>query len=124
MQEEYVKEKNIVDKSKEEMNKILVQSIINTNNAIQMAQKNYEFAEGDLIDYYLYSIKANQSKLNYLIKTSKMNGIELSRIEKIKLMNLEENQVVWFNYHKNDTSLILLKGDRWLNWILIILLYI
>jgi len=94
MQEEYVKEKNIVDKSKEEMNKILVQSIINTNNAIQMAQKNYEFAEGDLIDYYLYSIKANQSKLNYLIKTSKMNGIELSRIEKIKLMNLEENQVV------------------------------
>ena len=94
MQEEYVKEKKIEDKSKEEMNKLLIQSIINTSNNIKIAQKNYEFAEGDLIDYYLYSIKANQSKLNYLIKTSKKNGIELSRIEKIQLMNLEENQVV------------------------------
>ncbi len=94
MQEEYVKEKKIVDKSKEEMNKILIQSIINTNNNIKIAQKNYEFAEDDLIDYYLYSIKANQSKLNYLIKTSKKNGIELSRIEKLQIMSLEENQVV------------------------------
>lgn len=94
MQEEYVKEKKIVDKSKEEMNRMLIQSIINTSNNIKIAQKNYEFAEDDLIDYYLYSIKANQSKLNYLIKTSKKNGIELSRIEKIQIMNLEENQVV------------------------------
>lgn len=94
MQEEYVKEKKIVDKSKEEMNKMLIQSIINTSNKIKIAQKNYEFAEDDLIDYYLYSIKANQSKLNYLIKTSKKNAIELSRIEKIQIMNLEENQVV------------------------------
>lgn len=94
MQEEYVKEKKIVDKSKEEMNKMLIQSIINTNNNIQIAQKNYEFAEDDMIDYYLYTIKANQSKLNYLIKISKKNGIELSRIENLRLMNLEENQVV------------------------------
>lgn len=94
MEEEYVKEKKIIDKSKEEMNKMLIQSIINTNNNIEIAQKNYEFAEDDLIDYYLYIIKANQSKLNYLIKTSKKNGIELSRIEKLKIMNLEENQVV------------------------------
>jgi len=94
MQEEYVKEKKIVDKSKEEMNKILIKSIINTSNNIEMARKNYEFAEGELIDYYLYEIKANQAKLNYLIKKSKLNGIELSRIEKLKLLNLEENQVV------------------------------
>ena len=94
MQEEYVKEKKIVDKSKEEMNRMLIQSIISTNNNIQIARKNYEFAEEELIDYYLYEIKANQSKLNYLIKKSKKNGIELSRIEKLKLINLEENQVV------------------------------
>ena len=94
MQEVYIKEKKIVDKSKEEMNKILIQSIINTTNNIQIAQKNYEFAEDDLIDYYLYIIKANQSKLNYLIKASKKNGLELDRIEKIQIMNLEENQVV------------------------------
>ena len=53
MQEEYVKENKIKDKSKEEMNKMLIQSIINTNSNIQAAQKNYEFAEGELIDYYL-----------------------------------------------------------------------
>jgi len=94
MQEEYIKEKKIVDKSKEEMNKILIKSIINTSNNIEMARKNYEFAEEELIDYYLYEIKANQAKLNYLIKKSKLNGIELSRIEKFKLTNLEENQVV------------------------------
>ena len=94
MQEEYIKEKKIVDKSKEEMNKMLIQSIINTSNNIEIAQKNYEFAEGEMIDYYLYTIKANQSKLNYLIKKSKKYGIELSRIEKLQIMNLEENQVV------------------------------
>ena len=94
MQEEYVKEKKIIDKSKKEMNRMLVQSIINTNANIEAAQKNYEFAEGEMIDYYLYTIKANQSKLNYLIKKSKKYGIELSRIEKLQLINLDENQVV------------------------------
>ena len=85
MQEEYVKENKIKDKSKEEMNKMLIQSIINTNSNIQAAQKNYEFAEGELIDYYLYTKKANQSK---------KHGIELSRIEKLQFLNLDENQVV------------------------------
>lgn len=94
MPEEYIKEKKIVDKSKQEMNKMLVQSIINTSANIEVAQKNYEFAEGEMIDYYLYTIKANQSKLNYLIKKSKKNGIELNRIEKLQLINLNENQVV------------------------------
>ena len=94
MQEEFVKEKKIKDKSKEEMNKILIQSIINTNADIEVAHKNYEFAEGEMIDYYLYSIKANQSKLNYLIKKSKKNGIELDTIEKLQMLNLNENQVV------------------------------
>ena len=94
MPKEYIKEKKIIDKSKEEMNKMLVQSIINTNTIIEAAEKNFEFAEGEMIDYYLYTIKANQSKLNYLIKKSKKNGIELNRIEKLQLINLDENQVV------------------------------
>ncbi len=94
MAEEYVKEKKIVDKTKEEMNRILIQSIIHTNHNIEVAQKNFEFAEGEMIDYYLYEIKANQSKLNYLIKKSKKNGIELDRIKKLQIINMEENQVV------------------------------
>lgn len=95
MQEEYIKEeKQIASKTDKEFNTILIQSIINTYSNLEVAQKNYEFAEGEMIDYYLYEIKANQSKLNYLIKKSKKNGIELSRIEKLKLINLDENQVV------------------------------
>ena len=94
MQEEYVKESKIKDKNKKEMNRMLVQSIINTNSNIESAQKNYEFAEGEMIDYYLYTIKANQSKLNYLIKKSKKDGVELSRIEKLQVLKFDENQVV------------------------------
>lgn len=94
MQEEFVKEKKIKDKTKEELNTILVQSIIKTNNELQNARKNYEFAEGELIDYYLYQIKANQSKLNYLIKKSKVNGIKIDRIKQIELKNIIDYNVV------------------------------
>ena len=94
MQEEFIKEeKKIISKNDKEFNTILRQSIINTYNNIEVARKNYEFAEGELIDYYLYEIKANQAKLDYLIKKSKKNGIELDMIDKIQIMNLEENQV-------------------------------
>lgn len=94
MQEEFIKEKKIVDKSREELNTILVQSIIKTNNELQNARNNYEFAEGELIDYYLYQIKANQSKLNYLIKKSKANGITIDRLKQIELKNNERYDVV------------------------------
>ena len=94
MQEEFIKEeKKILSKNDKEFNTILIQSIINTYNNIEVARKNYEFAEGELIDYYLYEIKANQAKLDYLIKKSKKNGIELDMSDKIQIMNLEENQV-------------------------------
>ena len=38
----------------------------------------------DLIDYYTYQIKANQSKLDYLIKLAKRKGIVLSRVNELK----------------------------------------
>lgn len=95
MQEEgFVKEYKIKDKTKEELNTILVQSIIKTNNDLQNARNNYEFAEGELIDYYLYQIKANQSKLNYLIKKSKANGITINRLQQLELKNNEKYDVV------------------------------
>ena len=94
MQEEFVKDYQIKDKTKEELNTILVQSIIKTNNELQNARNNYEFAEGELIDYYLYQIKANQSKLNYLIKKSKANGITIDRLKQIELKNIDNYNVV------------------------------
>jgi len=92
MQETYEKEQKIKDRNKEEIKKLLMQSILSTLNNIEVARQNYEFAEGELIDYYLYEIKANQAKLNYLIKKSKKHGIEMDRVKNIEIY-LEENQV-------------------------------
>ena len=94
MYEEFVKEFNLKDKTREELNTILVQSIIKTNKDLQSARNNYEFAEGDLIDYYLYQIKANQSKLNYLIKKSKANGITIDRLKQMELRNIQIDNVI------------------------------
>ena len=49
----------------------LVECIINTKADLNVANKNFEQAEGDLIDYYSYQIKANKAKLDYLIKGKK-----------------------------------------------------
>ena len=94
MYEEFVKEFNLKDKTREELNTILVQSIIKTNKDLQSARNNYEFAVGELIDYYLYQIKANQSKLNYLIKKSKANGITIDRLKQMELRNIQIDNVI------------------------------
>ena len=94
MQEEFVKEYKIKDKTQEELNTALVQNIIETNNILQNSINNYGYAEGELIDYYLYQIKANQSKLNYLIKEAKDRGIIIDREDQIKLRNINNYNVV------------------------------
>ena len=76
-EEEYIKESIIIDKSEEEKHKELIKSIIVTKELLLQAHNNFEYAEKDLIDYYTYNIKANQAKLNYLIKQAKnISGIE------------------------------------------------
>ena len=82
--EEYVKENKIWDKSQEEKNRELIVSILKTRMELNINIKNYEYAEQDQIDYYLYQIKANQAKLDYLIKKAKENKIELNNIETLK----------------------------------------
>ena len=54
---EYVKDSIIKDKSENEKKLELIVSIIKTRNDLQNANNNYEYAEGDLIDYFLYEIK-------------------------------------------------------------------
>lgn len=75
MENEYIKEEKIKDMSEEEKNRELMLSIIKTKENLQQAHKNFEFAEEDLIDYYSYHIKANQAKLDYLIKLAKTKGL-------------------------------------------------
>ncbi len=85
---EYVKEeKEIKDKTENEKKLELVLSILKTKNDLENARNNYEFAEGNLIDYFLYEIKANQSKLDYLLKTAKKNGIEMDLLSSASLKN-------------------------------------
>ena len=88
MNYEYVKETvEIKDKTEKEKKLELILSIIKTRNDLENARKNYEFAEGNLIDYYLYEMKANQSKLDYLINKAKQLGVELDLASSYVLKN-------------------------------------
>lgn len=85
---EYVKETpEIKDKTDNEKRLELIISVVKTRNDLENARKNYEFAEDSLIDYYLYEIKANQSKLDYLINKAKQMDIELDLMDSFALKN-------------------------------------
>jgi hypothetical protein len=91
MSSEYIKEKDIIEKSEEDLDVELIKSIIRTKQDLKNSNRNYEFAEGELIDYYLYQIKANQSKLNYLLKKAKNNGLIIDMIREIEIRKEQYN---------------------------------
>lgn len=93
MNEEYVKESKIIEKTEEEMQIELVKAIIETKKQLDFATKNFEFADGDLIDYYIYEIKANRAKLDYLMKKAKSKSMTLDMVNELKI-RLYENKVV------------------------------
>jgi hypothetical protein len=93
MQEEYLLKKMMKGKTEEEIRIEIMQSIIETKEKLKIARCNFEYAEDDMIDYYSYQIKANQSKLDYLIKIAKSKGIVLSRENEIKARNFRKNNV-------------------------------
>lgn len=82
--EGYIRENEIYDKTEKEKNQELIMSVFRTKMELNTNIKNYEYAEQDQVDYYLYQIKANQAKLDYLIKKAKEKKIELNNIEKLK----------------------------------------
>ena len=85
MQEEYLLSKMLKGKSEKERETEIMQSIIETKEKLKIARSNFEYAEDNMIDYYIYQIKANQSKLDYIIKVAKQKGILLSRDNEIRL---------------------------------------
>lgn len=89
MNEKYIKEFKGFDRKKNEIDVDLVKSIIDTKNALTLAIKNYEYADGEMIDYYSYQIKANSSKLSYLLKNAKNNGLFIDMINQIKFNLLD-----------------------------------
>ena len=72
------------EKKKRIKNEEIIKSIVRAKSELNTNIKNYEYAEKELIDFYLYQIKANQAKLDYLIKIAKENKIEVDSIKKIK----------------------------------------
>lgn len=90
----YIKESKIAEKSEIQKEIELIKSIIKTREDLKNANNNFEFAKEDLVDYYTYQIKANQAKLNYLIKIAKSKGIEVDMINDIKFSLWEEGEEV------------------------------
>lgn len=71
----------------------LIKSVIKTKRELENANKNFEMAEEELIDYYSYQIKANKAKLSYLIKQAKSKGCELDMINELKI-KLQEKEAI------------------------------
>ena len=92
MIEEYIKEEKIIEKTEVEKEIEIIRSIIRTREDLKSANKNLEYAEDDLVDYYTYQIKANQAKLNYLIKLAKTKGLVVDMVNDIKLKLLDEDE--------------------------------
>lgn len=93
MYEEYEKEFKLNEKTEKELNLELVKSIIKTKQDLENANKNFEFADGELVDYFLYQIKANQAKLNYLLKKAKKSKIVLDRINEIEIRKINKQVI-------------------------------
>lgn len=91
MQEKYKREKLIKDKSEMEREIELITNIIKTREDLKSNNRNFEYAEDELVDYYIYQIKANQSKLDYLLKLAKASGITIDTINELKYENYNED---------------------------------
>lgn len=71
----------------------LLKSILDTKRELVIANKNFESAEAELIDYYSYQIKASKAKLDYLIKQVKSKGIEVDMINNLQI-GLEQTEAI------------------------------
>ena len=94
MEDNFVQETFIEDMEEREKEIELIKNIIKTRKALKNVDKNFEYAQDDLVDYYIYEMKANQAKLNYLIKVAKMKGITVDMINDIKYRLSDEEEVV------------------------------
>ena len=88
----YVKEEKIKEKTELDKERELIRTIIKTREDLKKSNQNFEYAQEDLIDYYAYQIKANQAKLDYLIKLAKTKGLQVDMISDIKFSAWEKEE--------------------------------
>ena len=93
MEENFKREQKIIEKTEKETQIELVRSIIEAKRQLNLAIKNFEYADGELIDYYVYQIKATRSKLDYLVKKAKIRQMEIDMIGELKI-RLNENEAM------------------------------
>lgn len=93
MEETFVRENRITEKTDEEKNLELIKSVIKAKLDLEVAGKNFEYADGELIDYYVYQIKAEQSKLDYLLKKVKNKELALDMINEIELRLTQDRAI-------------------------------
>ena len=70
----------------------LIKTIIKTREELKCNNRNFEYAQDELVDYYAYQIKANQAKLDYLIRLAKTKGIQVDMINDKKYSVWEEEE--------------------------------
>lgn len=92
--EYYVREEKITEKTEIQKEIELIRTIIKTREELKNNNRNFEYAQDELVDYYTYQIKANQAKLDYLIKLAKAKGIEVDMINDIKFRLWDEEEAV------------------------------
>lgn len=92
--EYYMREEKITEKTEIEKEIELIRTIIKTREELKNNNRNFEYAQDELVDYYTYQIKANQAKLDYLIKLAKAKGIEVDMINDIKFRLWDEEEAV------------------------------
>ena len=71
----------------------LLKSILATKRELGVANRNFETAESELVDYYSYKIKASKAKLDYLIRQVKQKGICVDMVNDLQL-RIEETKAI------------------------------
>ena len=87
MEEGYIKEQKIKEFTQEQKEEELINCVMKTKLELEVARNNFEYAEDELIDFYVYQIKANQAKLDYLLGKIKKRGIVLDLVAQQELKN-------------------------------------
>ncbi len=93
MENGYMKEYEIESLEEKEREVELIKNIIKTRRELKNVDRNFEYAQDDLVDYYIYEMKANQAKLNHLIKMAKLKGITVDMINDIKYRLSSDEEV-------------------------------
>ena len=93
MEDGYIKESEIEIIEEREREIELIKNIIKTRRELKNVDRNFEYAQDDLVDYYIYEMKANQAKLNHLIKMAKLKGITVDMINDIKYRLSSDEEV-------------------------------